>query len=304
MIFTALLGAQEQMHAGLQNPDGSPAMAWDEIAKFHDEIGQLDWQADTPKTSISAPIAIVFDYASAWAWETQPQGQDFDYFRLVFELYSALRKLGQNIDILPPNTSDFGDRKLVVIPGLFAWTDNLRDAVKATEVQVIIGPRSGSKTPDFKIPTTLPPDMPELGVKITAVESLRPDAPSDLEKGGAFQIWQEFAQVTHEATITETRRDGQAALIGTGNLSYLAGWPDVLAAERIFTAILGQLGLPIENLTGGLRRRDIGRYKIYVNYGSQTNIISSQANIETGNNYEIAPAGVIIIDKETGQRIV
>jgi len=286
--------AQEQMHAGLLNPDGSRAMVWDEIAQFHDDISKLDWNTE----SKDADIAIVFDYASAWAWETQPQGQDFDYFRLVFEMYSALRKLGQSVDIIPPSTSDFGARKLVLIPGLFTWNDNLRAAIKTTKARVFIGPRSGSKTPDFQIPKTLPPDMPELGVKITAVESLRPDAPSPLEGGGAFQIWQEFAQSDFEpAEIQETRKDGQAAILTSGNLTYLAGWPDEAAAERIFTQILNNLDLSIEPLTGGLRRRDVGSYKIYVNYGSQTNIISQ-------NSYEIAPAGVVVIDKKTDQRVL
>ena len=33
-----------------------------------------------------APVALIFDYAAAWAWETQPQGADFDYFRLSSRL--------------------------------------------------------------------------------------------------------------------------------------------------------------------------------------------------------------------------
>jgi beta-galactosidase len=60
----------------------------------------------------------VFDYASAWAWETQPQGRDFSYFRLVFETYRALRRLGLNIDILPPDTADLSGYALVLAPGV------------------------------------------------------------------------------------------------------------------------------------------------------------------------------------------
>ena len=293
---------QEQMHAGLQNPDGSPAMAWDEIVQFHGDIETLNWDASDEAAPNISPVAIVFDYASAWAWETQPQGQDFDYSRLVFEMYSALRKLGQSVDILPPDTADFGARKLVLIPGLFAWNENLRAAIKATKAQVIIGPRSGSKTPDFQIPKTLPPDMPELSVKVVAVETLRPDAPSDLDKGGAFQIWQEFVQT--QTDITETRADGQAAILNAGKLTYLAGWPDEAAAARIFEDALTARGLEIESLTGGLRRRDLGRYKFYVNYGSQANIINSQSGPATQETYNIAPAGVAVIDKPTGQRVL
>ncbi len=296
--------AQEQMHAGLQNPDGSPALAWDEIRQFNREMNMLDWQDLQSGLAQEAPIAIVFDYASCWAWETQPQGKDFDYFRLVFEMYSALRKLGQSVDIIPPNVADFGARKLVLIPGLFTWNDNLHAAIQATKAQVIIGPRSGSKTPNFRIPKTLPPDMPELGVKVTAVESLRPDAPSGLEKGGKFQIWQDCVQVQEGASITENRMDGAAAIVTSGKLTYLAGWPDAAAAERIFRDILSQLDMSIEILSDGLRCRNLGRYKVYVNYGSQTNIIGSQTNSDIDESYSITPAGVVIIDTITSQPIL
>ncbi|MEP1231216.1 MAG: beta-galactosidase [Litorimonas sp.] len=294
---------QEQMHAGLQNPDGSPAAAWNEIAQFTDEIMQLDWDVAAQKSD-TASVAIVFDYASCWAWDTQPQGQDFQYFRLILELYSALRKLGQNVDILPPNTSDFGTAKLVLIPGLFTWNDPIKSAMKSTQARVIIGPRSGSKTPNFHIPKTLPPDLEPLGVKITAVESLRPDASSELEGGGAFHIWQEFIEIGQGAKTERFRTDGQAAFIRSGNLFYLAGWPDAQAAKDILSNQLTQLGLEIEVLSEGLRRRDIGQYKVYVNYGPHANTIPSHKSTADQSRHEIAAAGVGVIDKRTGQRIL
>ena len=113
-------------------------------------------------------IAIVFDYASAWAWEIQPQGQDFDYFRLVYDLYTQLRKRGYSIDILPPTISDFGERDYVFIPGLMTWNKSLKQALNTFRGKVIIGPRSGSKTENFQIPETLPPNLDGMDTEITA----------------------------------------------------------------------------------------------------------------------------------------
>jgi multiple sugar transport system substrate-binding protein len=53
-----------------------------------------------------ADVALVFDYASDWAWEIQPQGQSFQYFWLVFHIYRGLRRLGLNVDIVPPDGAD------------------------------------------------------------------------------------------------------------------------------------------------------------------------------------------------------
>lgn len=39
------------------------------------------------------PVALMFDLASAWAWQTQPLDRDFKYFRLVFAYCQGLRRL-------------------------------------------------------------------------------------------------------------------------------------------------------------------------------------------------------------------
>jgi hypothetical protein len=76
-----------------------------------------------------ANVALVFDYASAWAWETQPQGRSFSYFWLVFHIYKGLRRLGLNVDILPPDTADLSGYRLVLAPGLFTLSDALKSAL-------------------------------------------------------------------------------------------------------------------------------------------------------------------------------
>jgi len=254
--------AQEQMHAGLQRPDGVWADGAQEAMMTAKEISSLP--VLKPK---DASIAIVFDYASAWAWEITPQGKDFNYFRLVYDIYRGLRRLGQSVDIIPPSTDDFGPRKLVLIPGLLTWTDNLKKAMKKYKGHVIAGPRSGSKTPDFSIPKSLPPDLDGFNCKIKSVESLRPSGAVDLDKGGQFHIWREFVQTTE--TIDEKCSDGHPAIISNDAITYLAGWPDDTAMSRILETVLTDKGLTPEWLTGGYRRRDIGDCTLHMNYGPE-----------------------------------
>ncbi|NNC36954.1 MAG: beta-galactosidase [Acidimicrobiales bacterium] len=273
--------AQEQMHAGLLRPDGEDASVMGEVKRVAQEIATIG------KTETrAADVAIVFDYTSAWAWDTQPQGQDFDYFRLVFDFYRQLRRLGLSIDILPPNMRDFGNRKLVVIPGLMSWSDNLRQAIDNFSGHVLIGPRSGSKTSDFQIPAALPPDLDGLDVKITAVESRRPGGEIALEKGGQFRIWREFIETNAE--VVEASEDGHPALLKSDNLYYLCGWPDDTAMIRILEQMATTAGVDIEHLPTGVRCRTFGNKQLYVNYAADRAVVG---------DHEINGTDILLVDQ-------
>jgi len=212
---------QEQMHAGLLRPDG-------ELSEAGKTVRQIATELETyvPPNDDSADIAIVFDYASQWAWEVQPQDQNFDYFRLVLDIYTGLRKLGfERIDILPPDSTDFGARKAVFIPGLFTWNDALETAKQNFEGQLIIGPRTGSRTEDFHIPDSLPPGLD--GIKVIAVDTLREDSPVAIEQGGHIQIWREILESGWD--VVEKSQSGEPVWVKSNDQHYWAGWPDETA---------------------------------------------------------------------------
>ncbi len=142
--------AQEQMHAGLLRPDSAPAPALGEAAQVAREIDAMGELEPAPAT-----VAIVFDYTSAWAWETQPQGRNFDYFRLVFAAYQGLRRLGLSVDILPPATGNLGAYKLTLIPGLATMPAPLLAALETAGGPVILGPRTNSKNREHGDPGTI-----------------------------------------------------------------------------------------------------------------------------------------------------
>jgi len=254
--------AQEQMHAGLLRPDSQAAPALAEAAQVAQEL------ADIPDVGTGdKEAAIIFDYESAWAWQVQPQGQAFDYFRIVFDMYRGLRRLGLNIDFVPKTTTDFGGYKLILCPALLGFTDSLRRALEQADARVLIGPRSGSKTADMAIPTDLPPDWPELGLVVSRVESLRPGAQVDLGAGGSFMIWAEECEVT-SGIVAEARADGLPALITSGHLSYLAGWPDDVAMDRVLRDVATRAGLDPMDLPAAVRVRKSGGRTYWFNYGT------------------------------------
>ena len=216
--------AQEQMHAGLLRPDSAPAQAFGEAEAVAQELAAMP-DVGTAK----ADVALVFDYASDWAWEMQPQGRSFSYFWLVFHIYKGLRRLGLNVDILPPDTADLSPYKLVLAPGLFTLSDPLKAALAVHKGTAILGPRTNSKTPDFAIPVPLPPALPGLDAVIARVESLPPDVPVPLAQGGNLINWREKLEGT--AGAVEMAEDGWPALVSAGKLHYLAGWPDEPGAD-------------------------------------------------------------------------
>ena len=253
--------AQEQMHAGLLRPDAEDAAVMDEVRQVRDEI-----QALGDIKPALARVALMFDYESCWASETQPQGQSYDYFALVFCWYRALRRLGITLDILPPSQAQLEDYSLVLIPGLMHWTPELLAALDSYKGVSLIGPRSGAKTANFQIPTSLPPNMPGLDVQVTQVESLRAGAVRPMTESGFIHKWIESLEGSTE-TI-ETLADGTPILVGNERMQYLAGWPDDVALNRIFTRLLQQAGLTVTPLPEGLRQRATGSHRFLFNYNN------------------------------------
>ncbi|MEY4983834.1 MAG: hypothetical protein RIR62_2100, partial [Pseudomonadota bacterium] len=251
--------AQEQMHAGLLRPDSHPAQAFEEAGAVAQELAALPDVA-----AGAADVALVFDYESAWAWETQPQGRDFDYFRLAFHFYRGLRRLGLNVDIIPPDTADLSPWKLVLAPGVACLSEALKAAIGGHDGLSLLGPRTNAKTPDFATPVPLPPNLPGLDAVIARVESLPPDVPVPLEHGGAFLHWREKLEGT--AQVVERSADGWPALLRAGGVHYLAGWPEEAVLDRLLTALCHEAGITVEVMPEGLRRREAGGVRFWFNY--------------------------------------
>ena len=250
--------AQEQMHAGLLRPDSADAAAMEEVRQVAAEMADLPEAQTAP-----APVALVFDYASAWAWEIQPQGTGFDYFRLVFETYRALRKLGLDIDILPSGAEPQG-HGLILAPGIFHADDAAIRALTDSGAVCLFGPRFNSKNAEFSIPVPLPPALPGLDATVTHVESFRADMPRPLAAGGTVRHWMEAVETSE--TVTERLETGEPVLVARGPVHYLAAWPDETAFARILTDLCAGAGIAVTPMPEGVRMRRCAGHRFVFNH--------------------------------------
>ncbi len=268
--------AQEQMHAGLLRPDSAPAPALAEARQVADEIAALPEVGTAP-----AQAALVFDYESAWAWDVQPQGADFEMFRLAFAAYCGLRRAGLNIDILPPDTADLSAYKLVMVPGIMKLSEALRQALGRFTGIALVGPRTDTKTAELGIPTPLGPDLPGVDISVSLTESMPPDSVVELRDGGRFVHW--FEHLEGEADVITRTAHGQPAIMGSKNLRYIAGWPDDRTLDRIIAATCAELHLETHSLPEGLRIRDTATHRFVFNYANHA---------QDWHRTHIPPAGV------------
>ncbi len=273
--------AQEQMHAGLLRPDSAAAPALAEAATVAQELQSLP-----ALHQATAPVALVFDYASAWAWDVQPQGADFDYFRLCFAFYRGLRQAGLSIDILPPDTADLSAYKLVLAPGLLSISDPLKSALGRFEGTALIGPRSNSKTPELEIPIPMPPALDGLETTVSLVESLPPDCSVTLQDGGCFKHW--FEHLEGSADVVKRTSSGLPALVRAGGLHYLAGWPDAETLLSLLSELANAQGITTTRLPEGLRIRDTASHRFYINYAPEP---------LSHDGHTIAPADVLWVER-------
>ncbi|ABG32395.1 beta-galactosidase [Roseobacter denitrificans] len=251
--------AQEQMHSGLLRPDDAPAPGLAEAEKVAAELRSM------PEVCVQqAQVALVFDYASEWAWATLPQGAGFRYFALMLDAYRALRKRGLSIDILPSTTSDVTGYKLVLAPGVATLPESLKRALGQTTA--IVGPRCNAVTEELTIPTPMGPDLPDLDVTVTRVESLPPGVERSVPGIGAVQHWTETLEGSAQVTLRDA--DGAAVMVSNGALSYLGGWPDSALWDHLIADAAARCGIDTQPLPDGLRCRDTKTHRFYFNYAA------------------------------------
>jgi beta-galactosidase len=254
--------AQEQMHAGLLRPDSTEAQGLAEARQVAAEL------ADAPEVSVArAPVALIFDYDAEWAWAIQPHCAGLSYFELVFETYRALREAGHSVDILPPDPAALNGYHLVAAPGLIHMPDDLKTALTASGAVALIGPRAAARDANMRIPVPLPPALPGLDAIVTHVESLRPDTPVLLRRGGTIRGYRDVLETGAE--VLETTTEGEPVVVAQGSLIYVAGRLDPEALRRLVKMASDRAGLVSLDLPESVRCRDTATHRFWFNYATQ-----------------------------------
>jgi beta-galactosidase len=261
--------AQEQMHAGLNRPDNVLDQGGTEARQVAEELqalGPLDACAQ-------AKVALVFSYEADWLTKIQPHGRDFRWLTLAFETYSALRRAGLDVDMVPPD-ADFAGYSLVVAPSLPILAEDTVRRLEACGSVVLFGPRTGSRTREGHIPANLAPGplQARLPVKVPRVESLRPGAGPAVNLDGETlpaQSWREHLE-TDLPALARFADDGAAAWVARDGWHYLATWPGPALLDRIVARLAAEAGLDTHPQAEGVRTRTRDGVRFAYNFAPES----------------------------------
>jgi beta-galactosidase len=266
--------AQEQMHAGLNRPDNVLDIGGHEAGLVAREIDSDWWREALAAPPTPASVAIVFDYEAAWMHQIQPQGRNFSYLALVFTWYTALRRLGLDIDIVRAG-ADLKAYRAVFVPSLPHVSEAAATAFASFDGVAVFGIRTGAKTESFQIPRELPPGplQPLLPIKIARVESLRPGTSRDVVWGNrtyACGTWSETVESNSEFDVLAAFATGAPALVRKERRFYLGAWPTRELALDVAQHALDQAGVATRVLPQDVRTRRRGRITFGFNFGTDS----------------------------------
>lgn len=273
--------AQEQMHAGLRRPDNSNADAWPEIERLKAELDSLGIN-DFPKTQSS--VAIITDIQALWVTDIQPQGAGYNFAKLEFSYYSALRQLGIDVDFISKDAA-FGGYRLVIVPCLPVIDDGFAEKCEQSDAHIVFGPRSGSKTKEFAISAPLAPGRLQqlLAIKILSVETLRPDCPEPLHwNGNIFEAssWFEEIEAGDGVTISATYENGKAAIVAGDKTTYVGTVTDDRFLIKFFKEKCGSLAINTHDLPDDMRLCRRGDLTFAFNYAETAQVAPAPRDAE------------------------
>lgn len=259
--------AQEQMHAGLNRPDNVLDRGGLEAAEVAGELAQVGSLQPCGR----ARVALIFSYEADWQFKIQPHAKGFGWLQLAFETYSALRRLGLDVDFVPPD-GDLGGYDLVVAPSLPILDPATLAALAASGAVVLFGPRTGSRTRDGHIPANLPPGplQSHLPIRVARVESLRLGAGPAVEISGrevSGCLWREDLET--DLAPLAVFADGGAAWVAHDRWHYVATWPEADMLDIVVARVALEAGLTVTRLDEGVRLRDRDGLRFAFNFAPE-----------------------------------
>ena len=257
--------AQEQMHTGLLLPDGSEDEAAAEARSVYADVQKL-MEEDCVQESPDAQVAIVFDYPGDQMLRIQLQGKNYDPLGWVQQVYTSVRRCGVNVDIVSADQT-LDQYQMVVLVNSVSVDAKLHKHLTDFDGHIVIGPRCGSKTEEYSIPSSLPPGVLQslLPVKVTRVESL-PDFVSIAASDESHTVrWREKVESDLQAAASFS--DNWGLYYSGDRCHYLNACLDQGSLLKYFRARLEEAGLTITPCSEGLRLQQRGSCMFAFNYG-------------------------------------
>ncbi len=252
----------EQFHSALHLPDGTPDPSLPEVVRVAGERTRLPASVRAP-----ASVALIVDYPSRWANRILPQGLDAAGFGIALAWYRAVREQGVDVDVVGPG-ADFFAYRLVLVPDMTIGGEACAESLAAGDAVVLLGPRSGSKTEEFRTPDDLAPGPFRrlIDLRVVRVESFPPWHREPVEYRGRVHTvpgWREWVEsdASAPARFVAPPRAGSAAMLRSERAFYLAMLPEGELLQGIVEEVLDAAGI-VRTPTGAdlriTRRGDVG----------------------------------------------
>ncbi|MFM0228074.1 beta-galactosidase trimerization domain-containing protein [Paraburkholderia dipogonis] len=192
---------------------------------------------------------------------------------LAFDYYESLRELGLDVDIVL-SRADLTGYALAVVPSIAVIDDALVHRIERSQAQWVFGPRSGSKTDSFAIPSTLPPGALQrvLPMQVLEVETLRPTLAPAVSIDGADGVamhWREHGRANGGTHVDAQFDDTWPALLSHGRVCYVAGWLSHALHRTVLQQAAHGAGIDTQLLPDGLRVRRRGDLTFAFNFGAE-----------------------------------
>ncbi|MEM6513255.1 MAG: beta-galactosidase [Pseudomonadota bacterium] len=283
--------AQEQNHAGVLLPNGEDAPLASELRQLAEDMAAIDWDGTG-----RARVALVFAYDATWVTDIQPQAAGFSALGQMRAWYRAARRLGADIDIVPP-TANLDGYDLVLLPCLPIVTDDLASRLQQASAVRVVGPRSGSRTDDFRIPETQPPGALQalLPLSLVQIDSIRdgvtvPAMAGDLQ--GHIHTWLEHVDTL--LTPQAATDDGKGVWFVHERTHYLTACLSDTLLDAVIGYAFDQAGIPAQTLPPGVRTRRRGGLCFAFNYANEARTLPGAIDNFLAGGAVMPPASVSI----------
>lgn len=275
--WRASLAGAEKFHSGLVPHGGTDTKVWREVVELGELLGRLD---EVQGTSVTAQVALVFDWQSQWATAlTGHPSTLVDYDAEGQRWYAAFWDAGITVDVVPPD-ADLTSYDLVVVPMLYSCTDaqaaNIAAAAHAG-AQVVVTYFSGIVDEHEHVhPGGYPGAFRDLlGLTVEEFFPLPADAAVHLDDGSIGSVWTELVHLRGAKTLaahTDEPVPGSPAItrheVGEGAAWYVATSLDPAALARLAADVVAAAGVaPAARAPAGVevvRRQGDGRSFLFV----------------------------------------
>ncbi|WP_257833928.1 beta-galactosidase [Salipaludibacillus agaradhaerens] len=304
----------EQFCHGILDHDGKPGRKYAEVK---DVIASLTPFADKWITSkVQADVAFYHDPENDWAWQIQPQSDQFNYINECLRFYAPAHDLNVQTDMIRGH-EDFSTYKVIIVPIYFLTkkhvNDRLKDYVKRGGT-VIFTYRTGVKNEDNVVTDlTLPGDVADMaGISIRDYESLREQKSSSIRGISApllthrspVHVWCDYIEADSAEVLAVYEDEwfsDKAAITknsyGNGHVYYIGCGVEHDFLKRLYIDIFNNTGIAVHETPSNIEviRRETSSHSYLtvlnhdVNQGYDVELPDqgqSWKDIETGKIYD------------------